>query len=59
MYLPSKKYKKPKRIFLKPSRYQEIANIDLDQLRVQRYVMPIPVDVEGGAGRGKLDKKKA
>ena len=59
MYLPSKKYRKPKRTFLKPCRYQDVANIDLEQLRNQRYVMPIPVDVEGAAGRGKLDKVQA
>ena len=57
MYIQDKKPKKNKRKYLKPCKYNEMANLDLDKIRLQRYFMPVALDVEGAAGKGKLDKK--
>lgn len=57
MYLPNKKSKKNKRRYLQPCKYNEMANLDLEKIRLERYFVPVPLDVEGAAGKGKLDKK--
>lgn len=58
MYVESKKKpKKNRRKYLKPCKYNEMANLDLDKIRLERYFMPVALEVEGAAGKGKLDKK--
>jgi len=58
MYVSSsKKSKKSKRKYLQPCKYSDMANIDVEKIRMERYFMPVALDVEGAAGKGKLDKK--
>lgn len=57
MYPANKKTKKGKRKYLQACKYSQIAGLDVQKMKMQRYYMPIALDVEGGAGKGKLDKK--
>ncbi len=57
MFQPGKKTRKNKRKYLQPCKYNEMANIDIEKVRLERYFMPVALDVEGAAGKGKLDKK--
>ena len=57
MYGTSKKNKKNKRKYLYPCKYNDMAHLDLEKIRMERYYMPVALDVEGAAGKGKLDKK--
>jgi hypothetical protein len=53
----TKKNKKNRRKYLHPCKYSDMAKIDVEKIRMERYFMPVALDVEGAAGKGKLDKK--
>ena len=52
-----KRTRKTKRKYLQPCKYNEMASLDIDKNRLERYVIPLLLEVEGAAGKGKLDKK--
>lgn len=51
----NKNKRKIKRKLLQPCKYYEMANIDIDKMKLERYYMPIALN--GPINKGKLDKK--
>lgn len=55
--LGSKQKRKPRRKFLRASKFSEMAGIDTEKLKLERYFVPMDLGAEGSGGRGQLDRK--
>lgn len=45
MYGTNKKNKKNKRKYLQPCKYSDMANLDIEKIKMERYFMPVALDV--------------